>query len=97
MRRGIEQRTVRSFCRRKPKINIRPHFQSRMGKWPVRSVTYPRVQPCHHRSLLGRSRRCGRPHGSRIHIRLSLSAKASILEAPGAELAAAHQDRYRRR
>lgn len=27
MRRGIEQRTVRSFCRRRPKINIRPEYQ----------------------------------------------------------------------
>lgn len=27
MRRGTEQRTVRSFCRRKPKINIRPDYQ----------------------------------------------------------------------
>lgn len=27
MRRGTEQRTVRSFCKRKPKINIRPDYQ----------------------------------------------------------------------
>lgn len=27
MRRGIEQRTVRSFCRRRPKINVRPDYQ----------------------------------------------------------------------
>lgn len=27
MKRGIEQRTVRSFCRRKPKINVQPDYQ----------------------------------------------------------------------
>ena len=27
MRRGTEQRTVRSFCRRKPKIDVRPDYQ----------------------------------------------------------------------
>lgn len=27
MRRSIEQRTVRSFCRRQPKINVRPDYQ----------------------------------------------------------------------
>jgi len=27
MRRSIEQRTVRSFCRRQPRINVRPDYQ----------------------------------------------------------------------
>lgn len=27
MKRSTEQRTVRSFCRRQPKINVRPHYQ----------------------------------------------------------------------
>lgn len=27
MRRSIEQRTVRSFCRRQPRINVRPEYQ----------------------------------------------------------------------
>ncbi len=34
MRRGTEQRTVRSFCRRKPTINIRPDYQ-RSAVWSI--------------------------------------------------------------
>lgn len=41
MRRSIEQRTVRSFCRRQPGINVRPncHYTDHRKLWSAGGQT----------------------------------------------------------